>query len=195
MQAHGTGTPQNRTTESRMLDAVARGYGIRDWPVAAIKCYVGHTMAAAGGDQLVSSIGVFEHGILPGISTIDAVAPDVVHERLRISSRPQQRDPADWEVAFLNARGFGGNNATAGIVSRRVAERWLTARHGAAAITDWRSRNEAVAAAADAWDRAMTAGTAPITYLVDNGVRSEEHVRVEGDVMYIEGLPPISLVD
>ena len=195
VQAHGTGTPQNRTTESRMLDAVARGYGIRDWPVAAIKCYVGHTMAAAGGDQLVSSIGVFEHGILPGISTIDAVAPDVVHERLRISSRPQQRDPADWEVAFLNARGFGGNNATAGIVSRRVAERWLAARHGAAAINAWRSRNESVAAAAGAWDRAMTAGTARITYLVDNGVRSEEHVRVEGDIMYIEGLPPISLVD
>ena len=118
-----------------------------------------------------------------------------MHERLRISSRPQQRDPADWEVAFLNARGFGGNNATAGIVSRRVAERWLTARHGAAAITDWRSRNEAVAAAAADWDRSMTEGTARITYLVDNGVRSEEHVRVEGDIMYIEGLPPISLVD
>ena len=126
---------------------------------------------------------------------IAAVAPDVVHARLPISSRPQQRDPADWEVAFLNARGFGGNNATAGIVSPHVAERWLAARHGAAAINAWRSRNESVAAAAGAWDRAMTAGTARITYLVDNGVRSEEHVRVEGDIMYIEGLPPISLVD
>ena len=41
----------------------------------------------------------------------------------------------------------------------------------------------------------MTAGTARITYLVDHGVRSEEHVRIEGDTMLIEGLPPISLVD
>ena len=183
VQAHGTGTPQNRTTESRMLDAVARGFGIRDWPVAAIKCYVGHTMAAAGGDQLVSSIGVFEHGILPGISTIDSVAPDVVHERINLSPLPQSRDPADWEVAFLNARGFGGNNATAGIVSGRVAERWLAARHGEAAMSAWRSRNESVAGATDAWDRAMTTGTARITYLVDNGVRSEEHARIEGDTL------------
>jgi acetoacetyl-[acyl-carrier protein] synthase len=84
VQAHGTGTPQNRTTESRILSGVARAFGIEDWPVAAIKCFVGHTMAAAGGDQLASTLGVFAHGILPGIATIDAVASDVEQAGLRI---------------------------------------------------------------------------------------------------------------
>ena len=130
VQAHGTGTPQNRTTESQILSGVAKACGIEDWPVAAIKCFVGHTMAAAGGDQLASSLGVFAHGILPGITTIDAVAADVQQERLRISPSPLQRSPADWDASFLNAKGFGGNNATATVVSPRVATQWLEQRHG-----------------------------------------------------------------
>ena len=32
-----------------------RAFDIEQWPVAAVKCYVGHTMAAAGGDQIVSA--------------------------------------------------------------------------------------------------------------------------------------------
>jgi acetoacetyl-[acyl-carrier protein] synthase len=195
VQAHGTGTPQNRTTESQIMSGVAKACGIEDWPVAAIKCFVGHTMAAAGGDQLVSSLGVFAHGILPGITTIDAVAADVQQECLRISPSPLQRSPADWDASFLNAKGFGGNNATATVVSPRVVTRWLGQRHGGSAIADWRRRNEAVVEAAANWDRAMTDGTAQIVYRFDHEVRSEEHVRIEDGKLHIEGLAPISLLD
>ena len=195
VQAHGTGTPQNRTTESQILSGVAKACGIGDWPVAAIKCFVGHTMAAAGGDQLASTLGVFEHGILPGITTIDAVAADVRQECLRISPNPLQRSPADWDASFLNAKGFGGNNATATVVSPRVVTQWLEQRHGGRAITDWRQRNEAVVEASTDWDRAMTDGTAQIVYRFDHEVRSEEHVRIEDGQLHIEGLAPISLLD
>ena len=195
VQAHGTGTPQNRTTESQILSGVAKACGIEDWPVAAIKCFVGHTMAAAGGDQLASSLGVFAHGILPGITTIDAVAADVQQECLRISPSPLQRSPADWDASFLNAKGFGGNNATATVVAPRVATQWLEQRHGGHAIAEWRRRNEAVVEAAADWDRAMTDGTAQVVYRFDHRVRSEEHVRIEDGKLYIEGLAPISLLD
>ncbi|MFO1394098.1 MAG: beta-ketoacyl synthase [Steroidobacteraceae bacterium] len=195
IQAHGTGTPQNRTTESRMMDDVAAAFGIEDWPVAAIKCYVGHTMAAAGGDQLVSSLGVFAHGILPGIATIEGIAPDVRHEHLRLSRSPLRREPSGWDVSFLNARGFGGNNATASIASPGVSVEWLTRKHGREALAQWRDRNAPVVEASSRWDRELTEGTARITYLVDNGVRSEEHVRIEGDTLRIEGLAPIPLLD
>jgi acetoacetyl-[acyl-carrier protein] synthase len=144
VQAHGTGTPQNRTTESQILSGVARAFGIEEWPVAAIKCFVGHTMAAAGGDQLASTLGVFAHGILPGITTIDEVAADVEQEHLRISPRPLQRSAADWDASFLNAKGFGGNNATATVVSPRIVSPWLEQRHGGRALAAWRERNEAV---------------------------------------------------
>jgi len=195
VQAHGTGTPHNRTTESRILNGVARALGIEEWPVAAIKCYVGHTMAAAGGDQLASTLGVFAHGILPGIATIDQVASDVEREHLHLSPLPLQRAPADWDVAFLNAKGFGGNNATASIAAPGVMLDRLEQRHGGAALAAWRKRNEAVVRRSGQWDQALTDGTAEIVYRFDHEVRSEEHVRIEGDVLHIEGLPPIALLD
>ena len=195
VQAHGTGTPQNRTTESQILSGVAKAFRIHDWPVAAMKCFVGHTMAAAGGDQLASTLGVFAHGILPGITTIDEVAADVVQEHLRFSPRPLQRTPADWDASFLNAKGFGGNNATATVVSPRIVSQWLEQRHGEAAVSAWCQRNEAVGEAAAEWDRAMTEGTASIVYRFDHEVRSEEHVRIEDGKLLIEGLPPISLLE
>lgn len=195
VQAHGTGTPQNRTTESQILSGVAKAFGIDDWPVAAIKCFVGHTMAAAGGDQLASTLGVFAHGILPGITTIDGVAADVIQERLRFSPSALQRSPADWDASFLNAKGFGGNNATATVVSPGVVSRWLEQRHGGRALTSWRQRNESVVEASAAWDRALTEGTAKMVYRFDHEVRSEEHVRIENGHLYIEGLAPIALLD
>ena len=195
VQAHGTGTPQNRTSESQILSRVAGAFGIEDWPVAAIKCFVGHTMAAAGGDQLASTLGVFERGILPGIATIDEVAADVEREHLRFSPQPLQRSPMDWDAAFLNAKGFGGNNATATIASPGIAMKWLEQRHGRGAITAWQQRNEAVVIQADAWDRALTAGTAEVVYRFDHEVRDEQHVRIVDGELRIEGYPPIPLLD
>jgi acetoacetyl-[acyl-carrier protein] synthase len=195
VQAHGTGTPHNRTTESQIVSGVAKAFGIEDWPVAAIKCFVGHTMAAAGGDQLASTLGVFAHGILPGIATIDEVAGDVVRERLHFSPKPLHRSPSDWDVSFLNSKGFGGNNATATVVSPGVASRWLEQRHGGEALAASRRRNEAVVESAAEWDRALTDGSAKIVYRFDHEVRSEEHVRIEDGTLHIEGLAPISLLD
>jgi acetoacetyl-[acyl-carrier protein] synthase len=193
VQAHGTGTPQNRTTESQIMSGVAKAFGIEDWPVAAIKCFVGHTMAAAGGDQLASSLGVFAHGILPGITTIDAVAADVEQERLRFSRSPLQRSPEEWDAAFVNSKGFGGNNATATVVSPRIVMQWLEQRHRGRALAAARQRNAAVVAAAEEWDRGLTEGTARIVYRFDHEVRSEQHVRIENGELHIEGLAPISL--
>jgi len=195
VQAHGTGTPQNRTSESQILNRVARAYGIDQWPVAAIKCFVGHTMGAAGGDQLVSSLGVFEHGILPGIATIDEVAADVEREHLSLSPSPDARSPSDWDASFLNAKGFGGNNATATIVSPRIALQWIGQRYDDRTLAAWRQRNEAVVQKAAAWDHALSEGTAQLVYRFDHEVRSEQHVRIENDTIYIEGLAPISLLD
>jgi acetoacetyl-[acyl-carrier protein] synthase len=98
-------------------------------------------------------------------------------------------------VSFLNSKGFGGNNATATVVSPGVVARWFERRHGSDALTAWRQRNEAVVEAANDWDRALTAGSATIVYRFDHEVRSEEHVRIRDGKLHIEGLAPISLLD
>ena len=71
----------------------------------------------------------------------------------------------------------------------------LEQRHGGAVLDAWRQRNEAVVRRSGQWDQALTNGTAEIVYRFDHEVRSEEHVRIEGDALHIEGLPPIALLD
>ncbi len=133
VQAHGTGTPQNRVTESHILDAAAREFGIAHWPVVAVKAYLGHSIGCAGGDQLGATLGAWAHGWLPGIQTIDHIADDVFHDHLHISAEhtPLAKE-ASWAV--INAKGFGGNNASAAILSPTQTRAMLARRHGSQAM-------------------------------------------------------------
>ena len=56
---------------------MAKVFGIERWPVSAVEAYVGHSMASAGGDQLVAAMGTWEFGWMPGITTVDHIAEDV----------------------------------------------------------------------------------------------------------------------
>jgi acetoacetyl-[acyl-carrier protein] synthase len=117
VHAHGTGTPANRTTESHILNEIANTFGIKDWPITAIKSYLGHSMAPASGDQLIASLGTWNKGIIPGIHSTDALADDVYAEHLDILLEDKLEEPNFYKGCFLNAKGFGGNNASAFILS------------------------------------------------------------------------------
>lgn len=125
VQAHGSGTPHNRVTESKIFDEVARVFGVSRWPVAATKAYVGHSLGPASGDQLVATLGIFKYGIVPGVKTISKVADDVFSERLSISPCDQNIGVENALVAFLNSKGFGGNNATAAVFSPLVVQKYF----------------------------------------------------------------------
>ena len=64
VHAHGTGTPQNRVTESHILSSLANAFGIAAMPVTAIKSHLAHSLAAAGGDQLTSMLGSWQLDIV-----------------------------------------------------------------------------------------------------------------------------------
>ena len=117
VHAHGTGTPANRTTESHILNEIANTFGIKNWPVTAIKSYLGHSMAPASGDQLIASLGTWNKGIIPGIHSTDTLADDVYSENLDILLEDKMEEENFYKGCFLNAKGFGGNNASAFILS------------------------------------------------------------------------------
>ena len=127
VQAHGTSTPQNRVTESDVLSRVATAFGLDAWSVSAVKSQLGHSQGTAGGDQLAVSLGAFASQIAPGIETVDSLAPDVVQDGLDfvLTSREQR-----IKAALINAKGFGGNNSTAAIVSPEATAELLQSRHG-----------------------------------------------------------------
>ena len=69
-------------------------------------------MAPAGGDQLAAAMGTWAHGWMPGITTIDHIADDVEDSNLNLPMSHLQIDPQEMDGAFVNSKGFGGNNAT-----------------------------------------------------------------------------------
>jgi acetoacetyl-[acyl-carrier protein] synthase len=150
--AHGSSTPQNRVTESRILDTLARIFALENWPVTAVKTFVGHSLAPASADQLINALGVFRYGILPGIETIDRIADDVHADRLRIESRPTEVGAGNLDVCFVNSKGFGGNNASAPVLSPQVVERMLARRYGEAAFAHYLDRRAAVVERAAQYD-------------------------------------------
>lgn len=185
VQAHGSSTPLNRVTESAIFDQVATAFGIRDWPLTAVKSCVGHSLGPASADQLINSLGVFAHGLLPGIKTITSVAGDVRADRLRIPLADTLLDHP--EIAFINAKGFGGNNASAVALAPTVTERLLARRHGERAMTEYRTRREAVRAASEDYQQAALRGYQPPIYRFADLADEAMEVRVSRDAVELPG--------
>ncbi|WP_183327845.1 beta-ketoacyl synthase [Halomonas cerina] len=191
LHAHGTSTPKNRVTESHVFDLVARAHGIEAWPVVAVKTFVGHSQGSAAGDQLTSALGSFAHDLLPGIPTLDAVADDVHAERL-VFSRTPRAFTAD--AAFINAKGFGGNNATGVVLSPAVTERLLVARHGPAAVAAWQVRREVTREVAAEYRQAADRGHFQARYRFGEGVLEGPELEVSEATIRIPGYArPVSL--
>ena len=186
IQAHGSSTPQNRVTESEIFDRVAKVFDIKKWPVTAVKSYVGHSLAPASGDQLITSLGIFAQGIIPGIKTIDKVADDVLAERLHIPVEDVKCENAP-DIAFLNSKGFGGNNATATILSPRQTLEMLDKRYDKSAVEQYWQRNEGVVAAADAYNVSALQGNYQIRYLFGKGMVEDQDIELSNTSISIPG--------
>ena len=186
VQAHGSSTPQNRVTESQIFDQVAQVFDITNWPVSAVKAYVGHSLSAASGEQLIASLGIFKYGLIPGIKTIDKVAEDVLADRLQLSTKDEVcEQPLD--VAFLNSKGFGGNNATASIFAPHVVEKMLLRRYGEEKFSGYINLRERVRAAASAYDLAASQGSFSTMYHFGEGLIDETLIEVDQDHLTLPG--------
>jgi acetoacetyl-[acyl-carrier protein] synthase len=187
VQAHGTGTPQNRVSEAEILSRTAQAFGIEGWPVIAAKCYLGHSIGSASGDQISTTLGIWRHGILPGIVTIDAIAADVRQDHLAFSIGHQEIDPAEQKYAIINAKGFGGNNASATLLSPAVTGKMLQSRYSSEEWKKWQRANEAVRERQQAYDDGMIAGTISPVYKFDHGVLHDSDVEVTAQQVVIGG--------
>jgi len=189
VQAHGTGTPQNRVTESHILSEVATSFNIKNWPVTAIKSYVGHSMGAAAGDQLVASLGVWQHGWIPGIQTIDHIADDVHQTNLNILTDHQfvGNKGQEMKAVILNAKGFGGNNATGLVLSPQQTLTMLEAKHGASVVSAYHEKNNKIQQIAQTNDNKACFGDENIRYEFGNAVIDESGVNITTEEVRLQG--------
>lgn len=142
--------------------------------------------ATASADQLISALGTFKYGILPGIKTIDKVADDVHQQRLSISNRDMRQDKP-LEVCFINSKGFGGNNASGVVLSPRIAEKMLRKRHGQAAFAAYVEKREQTRAAARAYDQSALQGDLEIIYNFGQDLIDEHAIEVSAEQVTVPG--------
>ena len=187
VHAHGSSTPANRVTESELLDRTAATFGINDWPVTAAKAYVGHSLASASGDQLLSALGSFKYNLIPGIKTIDAIADDVHQQHLCIATRDTPREAQPLEVCFINSKGFGGNNASAVVLAPHVVERMLRKRYGNQRYAAWCHLRETTRVAASQYDQQAQHGQFDILYNFGNDQIDDQQLQLTPEQIRVPG--------
>ena len=187
IQAHGTSTPQNRVTESHIFNELAAAFGIEKLPVAAIKSYIGHSLACASADQLIASLGVWNDGIIPGIVTSENIADDVHQSHLDFLLKHREVGETDIDSVFINSKGFGGNNATAAILGPHVVTEMLRKKHGKDALIKHAGLNESVRENIDAYDASMIAGENSTIYNFGVGVIEGEELKISSEGISIPG--------
>jgi nodulation protein E len=105
INAHGTGTIGNDTTETRAILDVF-GAHARSLAVSSTKSLHGHALGAAGALEAVATVLALHHGVLPPTANFTAPDPecdlDVVPNRARVAS---------LEAALSSSFAFGGLNA------------------------------------------------------------------------------------
>jgi nodulation protein E len=105
VNAHGTGTVLNDTTESEALKRIF-GDHLAGMPVSSTKPVHGHTLGAAGAIEAVITVRALEEGFVP--PTINFAAPD---PNCVVDCVPNAGRRQEISVAMTNSFAFGGINA------------------------------------------------------------------------------------
>lgn len=105
INAHGTATPQNDSTEAAAINSWA-GARAPKLPVSSTKAGVGHLLGGAGAVEAVATLMALRGQWLPPERALET--PDPVC-RFQIVREPTD---AKVEIALSNSFGFGGANAT-----------------------------------------------------------------------------------
>jgi acetoacetyl-[acyl-carrier protein] synthase len=142
--AHGTSTPQNRESESHIISSMSKAFGVESLPVTAIKSYLGHSLAAAGGDQMISSLGSWKNNLIPSICSTPKLADNVYTENVDFLLENLEFEDNAFDFAVLNAKGFGGNNGTSLVASPAKTMELLQAKYSSKQIKKYQAQKQSI---------------------------------------------------
>ena len=115
ISAHGTGTKENDSIETKAIKAVfcPDGDSKKAPPVSSVKSMLGHLIAAAGVTEAIVCALAIRDGKLP--PTINYQTPDPA---LNLDYVPNAARDAKVDTCLSNSFGFGGQNDT--LVIKRI---------------------------------------------------------------------------
>jgi 3-oxoacyl-[acyl-carrier-protein] synthase II len=105
INAHGTSTPINDSTETTAIKTVFRDHA-RKLAVSSTKSMTGHMLGAAGGAEAVISVLTLARNVIP--PTTNYSTPDPACD---LDYVPNQAREVRVNAAMSNSFGFGGTNA------------------------------------------------------------------------------------
>jgi 3-oxoacyl-[acyl-carrier-protein] synthase II len=105
VNAHGTSTPLNDKTETKVIKAVL-GDHARKVSISSTKSMTGHLLGGSAAIESIASILAIRNGIVP--PTINYEEPD---PECDLDVTPNVAKERDVRYALKNSLGFGGHNA------------------------------------------------------------------------------------
>ena len=105
INAHGTSTPLNDSTETKAIKAVFGDHAYQ-LAISSTKSMIGHAMGASGALETVVCALTITNGVIH--PTINYETPDPVCD---LDYVPNQARPANVSVTLSNSFGLGGQNA------------------------------------------------------------------------------------
>jgi 3-oxoacyl-[acyl-carrier-protein] synthase II len=105
INAHGTGTQLNDSTETQTIKSVF-GEKAYEIPVTAQKAMTGHAIGAAGAMEIIATALSLQHDILLPTINLDTPDPECDLDYVRNTARPKAIG-----IALSNHFAFGGANA------------------------------------------------------------------------------------
>ena len=113
INAHGTGTHLNDSTETRAIKVALGEEEAHRASVSSTKSMHGHMFGATGAVELIASALALKDGIVP--PTIGLEEPD---PECDLDYTPGEARKRDLDIAISNSLGFGGHNVC--VALRRV---------------------------------------------------------------------------
>jgi len=114
INAHGTSTPYNDSTETQAMKTCFGEYASR-LAISSTKSMTGHTLGAAGAVEAAISIMTILTGVIPPTINLHHPDPDCDLDYV-----PNEARQATVNVAMSNSMGFGGHNTC--LVFKRYEE-------------------------------------------------------------------------
>ena len=118
----------------------------------------------------MSVLGTWSRGVIPGIHSVKEPAKDVYRDNLDILTENKVNESSHFMGAFLNAKGFGGNNASAFIVNNPTTLGVIENKYSKEELKSYKTKLENTRSNAKKYNSKVAKGSYDLTYKFNHNV-------------------------